>query len=290
MIISVNGCLLNEREALVSAYDHGFLYGIGVFETFRTYKGRPFLLKEHLDRLEDGCRQLGIHYQPVVSLLRRQIEELLAANNLPDAYIRLTVTAGEDVLGLPAGEYAKPTVLIYIKPLPEADSSIYLLGKPLQLLALPRNTPEGPHRLKSLHYMNNILAKRELNSYPWAKGAEGALLTGDGYLAEGIVSNIFFVRQEELFTPSLDTGILGGITRTQVIDLAEKLELSVKQGMYRWESVERADEVFVTNSIQEIVPITKLFDTQGTSRQVGDGQPGVWTRRLLGQYRQLTGA
>lgn len=286
MIISVNGSLKNAQEAVVSVYDHGFLYGMGVFETFRTYAGRPFMLEAHLRRLAEGCRQLSIAYEPDAAAVRRTIGSLLEANGLDDAYFRLTVTGGDDVLGLPGNSYGSPTVIMYVKPLPAADSSVYGQGRSLQLLQLPRSTPEGPFRLKSLHYMNNILAKRELNRYAWARGAEGLFLNDRGYVTEGIVSNVFFVRDDTVHTPSPETGLLAGITRQCVIDLLRDERRNVSEGLYTWADLLQSDEVFITNSIQEIVPITKLFDPDGQSYTVGDGLPGKWTKTLIARYRE----
>lgn len=288
MNIAVNGTLCEESEAVVSVYDHGFLYGIGLFETFRTYDGVPFLLKEHLRRLADGCGQLAIGYEPDEAALRALIGRLLAANGLADAYFRLTVSAGVDVLGLPAEPYRQPTEIVYVKSLPSplpADA-----GKPLQLLALRRNSPEGDVRLKSLHYMNNILGKRELQRYPWAHGAEGLYLNEAGFVAEGIVSNVFFVSDGVVRTPSVDTGILPGVTRAHVLGLAGRLGYRVEEGHYRFEELAAAEELFLTNSIQEIVPVHALFEPDGTQRAIGRGRvrgggTGPVTRRLMDAYR-----
>ncbi|NOU76544.1 aminodeoxychorismate lyase [Paenibacillus sp. LMG 31458] len=284
MILSVNGILTNDKEAVVSVYDHGFLYGLGLFETFRTYKKEPFLLPEHLRRLTEGCRELGIGYEPDLAHIQRLIDELLKANNLEDAYIRYSVSAGVDILGLPSGVYQNPTEIIYIKPLPPRDEQIYTQGKALQLLKLPRNTPEGLYRFKSFHYMNNILAKRELQQYDWAACAEGLMLTEEGYVAEGIVSNIFFIKDRACYTPSLDTGILPGITRAYVLQLAQQQQIPTQGGLYRWEDLLEADEVFIVNSIQEIVPITTLFTPSGQSQAVGKGVVGPITRQLCELY------
>ncbi|MEK3719598.1 aminodeoxychorismate lyase [Paenibacillus sp. FSL H8-0034] len=288
MKIYINGRVTNEQEAMVSVYDHGFLYGIGLFETFRTYEGQPFLLEKHRTRLQAGCEQLGIAYQTEAGRWEQIVHSLLEANGLKDAYIRFTVTAGQEALGLPTGSYAEPSVIVYIKPLPPYNEQQDHYGKSLQQLQLPRNTPEGPVRLKSLHYMNNILAKRELQQYPWADGSEGLLADGQGHIAEGIVSNVFFVKHERLYTPSLATGILPGITRAFVISLAEAAGVSVEEGLYDWNTMREADEVFITNSIQEIVPITKLFDPTGQQTMVSNGKIGDMTGRLLQLYRQRT--
>jgi 4-amino-4-deoxychorismate lyase len=290
MIILMNGSLCEEKEAVVSAYDHGFLYGMGLFETFRTYQGKAFLLEAHLERLVQGCKELSIQLEVKLSYWEQQIEQLLAVNQLQDGYFRLSVSAGTDLLGLPANAYLNPTTILYVKSLLAIDKQLYERGKPLQLLRLLRNSPEGRWRLKSFHYMNNIMAKRELMEYPWAAGAEGLFLNEAGAVAEGIVSNVFFIRQGKCFTPQLDTGILPGITRQRVIELAEQMEISLEQGIYGWEDLAAADEIFLTNSIQELVPVTVLLDLEGKQQQISKGIIGQVTQELLQRYQQLTNA
>ncbi|KKO55154.1 aminotransferase class IV [Paenibacillus sp. DMB20] len=289
--MGVDGRVVDTAGAVVSVMDHGLLYGMGLFETFRTYGGVPFLLERHLERLEESCRLLDIRYQPDPCYIEDWISRILSAGGLKEAYIRFTVTAGEEALGLPSGDYMAPRELVYVKPLPQLPDSLYTEGKALQLLAIPRNTPETPWRLKSLHYMNNIMAKRELQSYPDAVRlqAEGLMLTGNGELAEGIVSNIFFVKNDTLFTPDTGTGILPGITRSVVLDLADELGLAAQEGRYHWDDLVHADEIFTTGSVQELVPVTRLLKTGEESRIVGEGLAGPVTKALLKAYRQKAG-
>lgn len=308
--IGVDGVPTPVDQAVISVRDHGFMYGIGLFETFRTYGGRPFLLERHLDRLMAGCRALGIGYQAHLDRVKAEIVELLKLNGLAEGYIRYTVTAGEGPLGLPAGDYDKPKTVIYMKPLPEPGASLYTDGKPLWRLATPRNTPEGEVRFKSLHYMNNVLAKRELarlereaqqqastafaahEPRPAAAPPEGLQLTAQGWLAEGIVSNVFFVRNGKCYTPGTDTGILPGITRAMVLELAAVLGVPTEEGRYTWDELMTADEVFLTNSIQEIVPVTELAEPckhggrEARRITVGGGRIGPVTQLLLGKYRE----
>lgn len=289
MKLLVNGRIVEEQEAVISVFDHGFLYGMGLFETFRTYGGKPFLLEAHAQRLGGGCRELGIDWSPDPERMEREVAALLRENSLVDAYIRYTVSGGAEALGLPGGSYARPTVVVYIKPLPALPAELYERGRPLQLLRLRRNTPEGGIRLKSFHYMNNILAKRELGEYPWAAAAEGLLLSEQGHVAEGIVSNVFWIREGVCYTPAIETGILPGITRAHVMGLAREQGLKTAEGRYVWDELRSAEEVFLTNSIQEIVPVTTLFETDGEKRTVGDGRIGPGTGRLLGSYRKGCG-
>lgn len=292
MNIYVNGMLIEEEKAVVSVYDHGFLYGMGLFETFRTYNGKPFLLEQHRQRLIHGCEQLGIAYSPREGEWESIVAELLVSNKQAlsgkDAYIRFTVTAGQDILGLPSGEYTKPQVIAYMKSIPPRDEELYRLGKPLQLLKLPRNTPEGPLRLKSLHYMNNIMAKQEMQQYPWAAGAEGLFVDQHGSIAEGIVSNLFFIQSGKLFTPSLETGILPGITRAFVLELAGQAGLHAEEGLFTWEDLLQADEIFMTNSIQEVVPVTSLYNTQGDCSRISRGEAGSYSQKLMQLYQHHT--
>lgn len=294
MIISLNGLCIEEREAVVSVYDHGFLYGMGLFETFRTYNGQAFLLEKHMERLDRGCKELGIRFMPDLERIRQQVNELLEANDLSDGYFRYTITAGTSILGLPGDEaYEQPTEILYVKGLPPRDEKLYLNGKPLQLLKLNRNTPEGLYRLKSLHYMNNILAKRELSRYPWAVGAEGLMLTEDGYLAEGIVSNLFFFREGILYTPSLDTGCLPGVTRDLVIELAGTLGIELVEGLFTWDHLVSAEEAFITSSIQELVPINYLYTPDHVKinfKRVNASIPETQTKRLMEHYQQRIGS
>ncbi|WP_337103181.1 aminodeoxychorismate lyase [Paenibacillus sp. YIM B09110] len=287
MKVSLNGSVKEASEAVISVYDHGFLYGLGLFETFRTYGGRPYLLNRHLRRLQAGCEQLGIQYRGDEKGISEQVTELLAANGLTDGYVRLTVSAGVGELGLPTGDYEQPSVLLLVKSLPPVNDSIPMHGRELRLLQTRRNTPEGDIRFKSLHYMNNIIAKRELLASSPPSGAEGLMLTKEGWLAEGIVSNLFYVKDGILYTPAIHTGILPGVTRERVLELAREAGRSVHEGYFTWEELVQADEIWMTNSIQELIPITTLSDivSRNETVQVGDGYAGELTRGLLALYR-----
>ncbi|WP_058831389.1 aminotransferase class IV [Paenibacillus polymyxa] len=290
--IGVNGVLTEAAKAVIHVSDHGFLYGMGLFETFRTYKGVPFLLDRHLHRLKEGCRMLGIPFQPDEEQLTKHIQHLMAANGLNEAYIRYTVSAGEEALGLPSGDYTQPNHILFAKPLPSTNTQPGQ-SSALQLLRTPRNTPEGEVRLKSLHYMNNVLAKRELQQYAEAVRykAEGIMLTANGFLAEGIVSNLFFVRNNTLYTPDLSTGILPGITREFILELADLRGIPWEQGLYHWYELKQADEIFMTNSIQEIRPVDLLLEPGEVASHLSVplAQTESITALLLHDYRQKAG-
>lgn len=283
MIVGFNGECVSEDRAAVSVFDHGFLYGIGLFETFRTYNGVPMLLEQHMDRLSEGSAELGIKFEPKLPEIRQHIRALLAANGLSDGYVRYSVSAGVQPLGLPAGDYEQPTVIVYVKALPHASTSS-AADKALQLLRLRRNSPESAVRMKSFHYMNNVLAKRELSSYPWAAASEGLFLTEGQCVAEGIVSNICFIKQNKLFTPSLAAGILPGITRAHVLACCLAAGIPAEEGLYPLEMLLTADEIFLTGSVQELVPVNVITDTDGQVVWLSSGDR-TWSTILQEAYR-----
>ncbi|MCK5357513.1 MAG: aminodeoxychorismate lyase [Elusimicrobiales bacterium] len=254
MKLMLNGELLEEDKLKISVNDHGLLYGVGLFETFRVYNGTPFLFKEHMKRLQEGIDFLGINLKIEKKQMLSQLNRLLEINQINNAYIRLTVTGGKAPLGLPSGKYDHPSVLWHIKSIepfqeeaPEGKSAVFLKTK--------RNTSETNTRLKSLNFLNNVLAKQEIMHL---KKTEGIFLSQKGNIAEGIVSNIFFVKQEKVYTPSLDTGILNGITRQHVLLLCKQNDIPIEEGLYLPTDLIDADEIFFTNSIQEITPIRNL--------------------------------
>ncbi|MCM3631352.1 aminodeoxychorismate lyase [Paenibacillus glycanilyticus] len=288
MKIGLNGTVMESGKAVISVYDHGFLYGMGLFETFRTYGGTPYLLDRHMKRLMEGCEAIGIRYKPDLDALQKMISTLLIENGLEEGYIRLTVTAGIGELGLPSGDYERPTEFMLVKALPPHNEELYREGKELRLLKTARNTPEGAVRLKSLHYMNNIIAKRELLASGASASAEGLMLSHEGLIAEGIVSNVFFVQEGILYTPSTDIGILPGITRQRVIELARGQGYTVREGHYLFDELLAAEEIWLTTSIQELVPVTRVTDETGRGARVGSGSAGPVLQELLLAYRKDT--
>ncbi|PEM64824.1 aminodeoxychorismate lyase [Bacillus pseudomycoides] len=252
MLIYVNGAYVEASEAKISPYDHGYLYGLGVFETFRIYNGHPFLLDDHYERLMDALSVLQFEWKMTKDDVLRILQELLVRNGLEHAYVRFNVSAGIGEIGLQTGLYEEPSVIVFIKPLAVPGKAVEKEGV---ILNQKRNTPEGTFRLKSHHYLNNILGKREIGN---VVNKEGIFLTEAGYVAEGIVSNLFFVKEGVLYTPSLETGILNGITRAFIIRIAEVLGVRVEEGLFTQKELLSANEVFVTNSIQEIVPLNQI--------------------------------
>ncbi|PFJ13336.1 4-amino-4-deoxychorismate lyase [Bacillus cereus] len=272
MLIYVNGEYVEASKAKISPYDHGYLYGLGVFETFRIYNGHPFLLDDHYDRLIDALDMLQIKWTMTKDDVILILKNLLVKNELKHAYVRFNVSAGIDEIGFQTEMYEEPSVIVFIKPLTAPGNMVEKEGV---ILKQVRNTPEGALRLKSHHYLNNILGKREIGN---VVNKEGIFLTEAGYVAEGIVSNLFFVKDNVLYTPSLETGILNGITRAFIIKVAEELNIEVKEDFFTKDELLSADEVFVTNSIQEVVP---LYHIEGRDFP---GKVGVITKRLMYFY------
>jgi len=279
-----NGTICDESEAVIPITDHGFLYGMGLFETFRTYGGKPFQLRRHIERLLAGCEELRIAYAPSAEDVARAVDETIRANGLHDAYVRWSVSAGSAPLGLPpASGYERPNVVIMAKPLGPPPAA----PKELRLLALRRSGPEGIVRRKSFHYMNNVLGKWELASRFASPSAEGLFAEASGSLVEGVVSNVFWATGGTLYTPSVDTGCLPGVTRDIVLELARAAGIPVEEGRYGFEALAEADEAFVTNSVQELVPVGSLFDDADAVRRRWDEAPGPMTKRLQSAYRSL---
>ncbi|MDP4553349.1 aminodeoxychorismate lyase [Alkalihalobacillus macyae] len=273
MFININGNIIDEREAVISVYDHGYLYGIGVFETFRTYNGHPFLFDDHFNRLKASLEELQITLPYTKLRLLDEVKRTIQANDMVDAYVRLNISAGSGEIGLQTEPYHSPQIIIYVKP----------IGEPVRkekrgvILSLRRNSPEGVVRLKSHHYLNNILAKREVGN---DSSIEGIFLSQEGVLAEGIVSNLFWIKEGVLYTPAISTGILNGITRQYILYAAQKLGIKVIEGSFEKEELFAADEAFVTNSIQEIVPLYQI------EHVLLPGLDGSVTNRLIHHYEQ----
>ncbi len=251
MKIYFNGDYLDDFEVKISPFDHGFLYGLGVFETFRIYDGHPFLLFDHLNRLRNSLSELNIEWNMSNEEIRDILIQLVKMNNLKNAYIRLNVSAGDGKIGLYTGMYQKPNTIIFVKPMPLSNIS----EKEGVILRTPRNSPEGKERLKSHHYLNNIIGKKEIGNSP---SLEGIFLTKEGYISEGIVSNIFFIKNGKMYTPHIDTGILNGITRQFVLHWLNINGIKYEEGFYTEKELIESDEIFITNSIQEMIPITAI--------------------------------
>ncbi|MGD6819106.1 aminodeoxychorismate lyase [Metabacillus sp. 84] len=272
MFIFLNSKLIKEEEAKISLFDHGYMYGLGVFETFRACQGHSFLLNDHMDRLHRSLAELEIKADLASAEVQRMVEELIAANGVKDgnAAVRLSVSAGYGGPGFTDQIYTEPVISCFLRPLASPADQ-----KQGQVLKLKRSTPEGPFRMKSSHYMNNFLAKKELKGHT---NIEGIFLTKEGYVCEGIVSNVFWTKHGTIYTPAAETGALDGITRQFVLALCRKLGLNYEEGFFQLTDLLSAEEVFLTNSVQEIVPLSSI-DIQSFA-----GKEGALTQRLKEEY------
>ncbi|MBF0557734.1 MAG: aminodeoxychorismate lyase [Nitrospirae bacterium] len=256
MFVYLNNKLVPSAEAKVSVFDHGFLYGDGIYETMRVYEGVVFQVDEHLKRLRRSASLIGLDVPKSDDDIKASVYETLIANTLSDAYLRLTISRGYGEIGLDPDLCKEPTFIIIAQKFKSYPRSYYEEGISLKIASVRRNLIEALNpQIKSLNFLNNILAKIEARK---AGANEAIMLNASGHLAEGTISNIFFLRDGVLNTPSIGCGILDGITRSLVIDLAAKNSILVKEGEFVPEDLLGASEVFITNSTMEVMPVSKV--------------------------------
>ena len=255
MYIYLNNKLVAEPEAVVSVYDHGFLYGDGIYETMRAYKGTVFMSERHIERLGRSASLLKLKI-PDKKNIMHSVHKTLDANKLSEAYIRITVSRGKGPVGLDPALCKEPSFVVFAEKFREYPAAYYRDGVRLIIAKTRRNFIGAlDPRIKSLNFLNNIIAKMEAKE----RGAyEAVMLNPQGFLAEGTISNIFFVKDGMLCTPSVEAGILDGITRELVIDLAKKNGIKVKEGLFSPEDLFKATEVFFTNTTSEVMPVSMV--------------------------------
>jgi branched-chain amino acid aminotransferase len=281
MNIFIDGKYYGEQDAKVSVFDHGLLYGDGIFEGIRIYHGRIFKLKEHLDRLFYSAKAILLHIPMTHEELTRATVETCRKNNLTEGYIRLVVTRGVGNLGINPNRCKVASVIIIADKIQLFPKEYYEKGMEIVTVATTRNLHNAVNpAIKSLNYLNNILAKIEANN---AGCEEAVMLNSDGYVAECTADNLFIVKNGELFTPPLSAGALYGITRGTVMDLARQEGIKVSEPNLTRYDLFNADECFLTGSGAEIVPVVKI-----DGRVIGTGKPGKVTRQLETRYHALT--
>jgi branched-chain amino acid aminotransferase len=278
MLAYLNGRFVPTDEATVPVLDHGFLYGDGVYETMRSYGGKIFLLGRHLSRLKQSAEAISLPLPLPPEKIGEALQESLTVNKLREAYLRIQISRGPGEIGLDPALCPAPTLVILVKPFKDYPPALYENGVNVAIVGTRRNHPLALNpAIKSTNFLNNILAKIE----SLRTGAyEGIMLNWKGYVAEGTISNIFAVRKQVLVTPSLDTGILDGITRDLVLHLAKQNKITIKEKLLRPRELAKADECFITNTTVEIMPVTSI-----DGNAVGGGTPGPVTRKLLEAYR-----
>jgi branched-chain amino acid aminotransferase len=281
-VVSIDGVLRSPDQATVSAYDRGFLYGDAVFEVFRTYGGRPFALDEHLARLRRSAERVFIPMPVDEGTLRLEIEEALGAAGNEESYVRLVLTRGTGPLALDPDSATHPLRVLYVEPVVPPAGDAYVHGVAVVTVHTRRATDEtSAAGAKVSNYLANLLALREARS----KGAHEALVVdARGHVVEGASSNVFIVSGGRLVTPPESAGILVGITRAHILAAARALGIPVEERELSLTDVHGADEVFITSSIRELVPVVRVDD-----RVIGSGKPGPISRSLHRRFRDDVG-
>ena len=286
MKVYLNGKFVEQSQAVVSVFDHGLLYGDGVFEGIRSYGGLIFRLSEHVDRLFESAHTIMLKIPMTRAEMAEIVKESLRVNKLKDAYIRLVVTRGPGDLGLDPRKCAKATIFAIADKIELYPKKLYEEGLELITVATQRNVPEALNpQIKSLNYLNNILAKIEAIN---AGYQEAIMLSASGYVTECTGENLFIVsagggKRRALLTPPPYIGVLRGITRQTVMELGRHLRLDVREDLLTRHDLFNAEEVFLTGTAAEIVPVVKI-----DGRVIGSGKPGPITKKLQAGFRRLT--
>lgn len=256
MYVYLNNGIIKSSDAKISVFDHGFLYGDGIFETMRAYDGVVFMFEKHLNRLFRSASLIGLDITRNISDIKNAVYETLIANALINAYIRISVSRGYGPVGIDPDLCKENTFVIITNEFKNYPTAYYNEGINLTLSSIRRNPPEAINpQIKSMNFLNNILAKIESKK----KGAmEAVMLNMQGFIAECTISNIFFVIDDILCTPSIDCGILDGITREIVIDIALRNGLMVWEGKFTSEDLFKSSEIFITNTTMELMPVKQL--------------------------------
>jgi branched-chain amino acid aminotransferase len=281
MKIYIDGEYFEREHAKISVFDHGLLYGDGVFEGIRFYSGRVFRLDEHIDRLFDSAQAIHLRVPSSKAEMTEAVLETVRRNGLRDGYIRLLVTRGEGGLGLSPDHCPKASAIIIASKITLYPTEMYEKGLSVVTCAT-RRIPHGAlsPMVKSLNYLNNVLAKIEATN---AGAGEGLMLNEQGYVAECTGDNLFIVKRDELFTPPISSGALAGITREVVFEMASEMGLRLTEPQMTRYDIYTADECFLTGTAAEVIPVVTL-----DYRSLGMGKPGPVTRRLMERFHELT--
>ena len=275
----IDGKLVDRDEAKISVYDHGLLYGDGVFEGIRAYAGKIFRLDVHLKRLYDSARAIRLTIPITQQQFQAALEQTVKANSFSDCYIRAVVTRGVGYLGLNPNKCAKPSIIIIADLIEMYPKETYEMGMAVITASVIRNHPNAlSPRIKSLNYLNNILAKIEAVD---AGVPEAIMLNHLGNVSECTADNIFIVRNGELFTPTVYDGILEGVTRDTILMLARRMNIPARETTLQRQDLYIADECFLTGTGAEVVPVTKI-----DGRPIADGMPGAITKQLTQAFHR----
>jgi branched-chain amino acid aminotransferase len=275
----IDGTLVDKADAKVSVYDHGFLYGDGVFEGIRVYSGKIFECEAHLRRLYDSARAIRLQIPYTTEQLCEAMDKTFRVNNFSDCYIRLIVTRGIGNLGVDPKKCINPSVIIITDTIHVYPPEMYEDGIAVITASVIRNHPNAlSPRIKSLNYLNNILARIEAND---AGVPEAVMLNHEGNVAECTADNIFIVRAGQVQTPTTTDGVLEGVTRKVMLELCQRLNIPCSEKTLQRHDLYIADECFVTGTGAEVMPVTRI-----DGRSIGNGQPGPLTRRLIEAFHK----
>jgi branched-chain amino acid aminotransferase len=276
--IYLNGQYVQKENALISVYDHGFLYGDGIFEGIRIYNGNIFKCKEHLDRLYDSAKSIMLTISLTYEEMKQALIDTVRKNELRDGYIRLVVSRGPGDLGLDPRRSPKSNVIIIVEQLAIYPEEAYLNGLKTVSVSTRRNVPDALNpKIKSLNYLNNIMVKIQANL---AGVGEAIMLNSQGYVAEGSSDNIFIIKRGVVFTPPCYCGALEGITRAAIIEICQKIGYQIKEEPFTLHDVYVADEVFFTGTAAEVIAVREV-----DARVIGEGKAGPITTHLLKEFR-----
>ena len=280
MLVYIDGKFVPEEEASISIFDHGFLYGDGVFEGIRAYNGRVFRLEEHIDRLFDSAKAIDLKPGVTKEEMSEIIKETLRKNNLKAAYIRPIITRGKGTMGLDPVKCAKPSIICAAAPTGGMYGNLYDTGIVAVTVCVRRNTPDSlPPNIKSLNYLNNILGKIEAN---YKGGEEAIFLDQTGLVAEGSGDNIYIIKNGVLYTPHTVNN-LKGITRMVILEIAERLGIKIVVGNLGIYDLYTADEVICSGTMAELCPVVKI-----DGRVIGTGKPGEVCKKILAEFQKET--
>ncbi len=278
-IVNIDGMLYPPEEAKISVFDHGFLYGDNIYETMRTYRGKIFLIERHLFRLEASAKLIRLNLPLETTDFRRQIERTAAAGGNTEAYIRLIVTRGKGAISLDMDSSERASYVIIVKPLEQYPREYYEKGVKLALVTIRRNDRQSLNpRIKSGNLLNNVLAYMQAKS----EGAfEGILCNLAGVVTEATSSNVFLVKNGTLITPSLDSGLLSGVTRGLVLELAAAQQIPMEERNVLPDELLQCDECFITSTTKAVLPVNQISNTRLPAAA------GVVTRRIMDAYRKF---
>jgi branched-chain amino acid aminotransferase len=278
--IYIDGKFYSEADAKISVFDHGLLYGDGIFEGIRFYNGRVFRLEQHLERLWDSAHSICLEIPMSMREMSEAVLETIRQNNLRDGYIRLVVTRGKGNLGLNPEQCERPTVIIITTQITLYSASVYQNGLTVVTCATRRTNPGALNpAVKSLNYLNNVMARIEAN----LAGADEALMLNDaGNVAECTADNVFIIKHGQILTPPITAGALRGITRAVVFEIASELGIKVSEVEITRHDVFTAEECFLTGTAAEVIPVA-----EADGRSIGNGKPGPISTRIIARFRQL---